>query len=386
LSSTRGSAAQNASAIKVVGADPLVGVKITTSASTASFRLPLEVVDAQVKELTAAVDDFVAPEASRIKPTLMLNGKPADQASTVTQKDRPILELTATFPVAGDYKSYIVLVHAGGRLPSVPLTVTRQRNPLTAEIVGLDTVTVTKWWTADAPIRFAVRETAGQKLDLDRPALEGFGVKESDKVRKAAHYSDILVDSQSLGKKATGTFEIDPHRSRDVVVTILGIQDAGEYSGTIRLSSSNGAPVTKQVTVLVRTSGVVAAFWIFLGVAASFLIRRYTKEQRPKLQALRRLRYAEDDLAKIMHDAESAPTPADVVFKGLSERLKRIERSLNDGTATDGRVVAPCRGGEEDSGVAGVAHHGESTRRRPTRPDRGGATGDVEYPRRLLLP
>jgi hypothetical protein len=338
-----GAAAQEAPTIRVVGADPQAGVKVATSTATSSFRLPLELDRGAVKELTATVDQFVAPNATRIEPTLTLNGKPANQAITVTQTDRPILEVSATFPVVGDYKSQIVLTHSGGRLPSVPLTVTRQRSDVTAEIAGLETVTTTKWRTADARIRFTVRETAGQKLALYPPALDGFALKESDKVRRAAHYAAVDVDGAGAPKDqppaATESFVVEPHRGRPVVVDVRGIQDAGEYSGTIRLASSNGTPVTKEVTVLVKTSGWVAAFWVFLGVVASFLIRRYTKEQRPRLQALRRVRYAEDDLAAVEREAAS-PTPpappAASIFEGIRQRLARIERSLNDGTARDG--------------------------------------------------
>jgi hypothetical protein len=237
--------------------------------------------------------------------------------------------------------SCAVLFHSDARQPSITLVLTRQRSALTAQIDGLETVAATKWLTADAEIRFTVRETANQKIVLYLPALDGFALKEGDKVRKQARYRDILVDGQRLetSPRTTLPFEVDAHRGRPVVLAIRGIEDAGEYSGTIRLSSADGSPVTKDVTVLVKTSIWVAAFWIFLGVLASFLMRRYTKEQRPKLQALRRTRYAESDLAAVETNAGALHSPADAVVAGRRARLSGIERSLDDGTARDGAAT-----------------------------------------------
>ncbi len=333
--------AQDAPVLKIVGADPQTGVKLTVATATVSLRLPLELDSGEVKGLTASVDDFIAPDASRIHPTVTLNGQPPDQPVDVTQKDRPVLEIVATFPIAGEYTSHLVLFYGGGRAPSVPLSVTRQRNEVTSQVVGLDTVTATKWLSADARIRFTVRETSGRKTTLYPPTLEGFALKQDDKVRKQARYGKVVVD---CGKDArlTGTesFAVEPLSSRSCVVEVQEIAQAGEYSGTVRLASSNGTPVTQEVTVLVKTSGWVAAFWIFLGVLASFLIRRYTKEQRPRLQGLRRLRYAQEDLARVQSDAGAPAAPAPEVFAGLTQRLARIERDLTDRTATDGAAAS----------------------------------------------
>jgi hypothetical protein len=150
-----------------------------------------------------------------------------------------------------------VLFHSDARQPSITLVLTRQRSALTAQIDGLETVAATKWLTADAEIRFTVRETANQKIVLYLPALDGFALKEGDKVRKQARYRDILVDGQRLetSPRTALPFEVDAHRGRPVVLAIRGIEDADEYSGTIRLSSADGSPVTKDVTVLVKTSG-----------------------------------------------------------------------------------------------------------------------------------
>lgn len=335
--------AQKPPAIKVVGTDSQGSIKLTTSTATTALRIPLELDSGEVKQLTAVVDDFVAPNATRVHPTVTLDGKPTDQAIDVSQKDRPILEISAIFPVAGEYKSNIVLFYSGRRADSVPLSVTRHRSDVTAQIEGLETVTTTKWFTANAQILFTVRETSGQRVTLYPPVLDGFALRESEKVRKEAHYKDILLDGQPV---LTGhltqkkeSFVVEPQSALPVVLEIRGIEHAGEYSGTIRLSSSNGAPVTKEATVLVKTSGWIAAFWIFLGVLASFLIRRYTKEQRPKLQVLRRIRYAEDDLHAVQSDAGSLTRPTDRVFAGTRERLSRIERGVADGTALSGAAA-----------------------------------------------
>src|SRR6185295_12050909 len=188
---------KEAPVLKVVGADPQTGVKWTTSVAVASLRLPLELDKGVVKGVTASVDDLIAPDGRRIRPKVTLDGKPAGRPIDVTQKQRPILEIAATFPAAGDYTSNLVLFYDGKRAGSVPLSVTRQRSEATVQIDGLDTVATTKWLTADAKVRFTVRETSGQRITLYPPALEGLALKVDDKVRKQAHYEKISVDGRT---------------------------------------------------------------------------------------------------------------------------------------------------------------------------------------------
>jgi len=346
LLTASGAADGNAQALRVVDADAAGAVKLTTSTTATSLRLPLELDSGRVSGLTVAVDDFIAPNGARIQPVVMLNGKPADRPIDVEPKDRPVLEVAASFPIAGDYTSNLVLFQAGAHVRSVHLAVTRLRSEVSAQVEGLETVATIKWLDADARIRFAVRETSGQQIMLYPPALDDFARKESDKVRTQARYETIEVGCQPptapphapapRTPPPGGPLVVEPMAEQHCEIEVRAIADAGEYSGTLRLASADGKPVTKEVTVLVKTSGWVAALWVFLGAAASFTIRRYTKEQRPRLQALRRLRYAQTDLERVEREAGSPAAPAPAVLVGLRSQLSTVERDLDDGTAADG--------------------------------------------------
>jgi len=324
--------------VQIVDADPKTGVKFATLAENSTLRIPLE-PDGDVAGFRVAVDDFASPNATQVKPTVTLNGASADHAIDLREKDRPILEVSASFPVAGEYKSHVVLFFSGKRASSVPLSVTRQKAEVTVQIEGLATATSTGFRDADAKVSFTVRETSGDRVALYPPVLDGIALKDGDKVRKQAHYQKILVDGVEQAATPSGpgaeSFVLEPRATRQVVVQIQGIEEAGEYSGTLRLSNSKGTPVTKEVSALIKTSAWIAAFWIFAGVLASFLIRYYTKEQRPKLQALRELRYAEEDLAQVESDAAPLVAEAVPVFKWIGQQFSKIERSLRDGTAKD---------------------------------------------------
>lgn len=336
--------------LKIVGGDLQAGagLRLVTSTDESTFNIPLELAT-DVKNLRVKVDDFVSPNGVSIVPRVLLNGKDANQPIDVSLQDRPVVKVTANFPVSGEYKSYIVVIYNGGRVPSTPITVTRQ--PSKVSIVGVGTVSITditpfpitRWSSVNAEINFTVREANGQSIKLNPPALENFSIKEGNNSLQAAYSSALFFyyGSKSLTKETIPLHEsFSVVGGHPLVLQVSDIKDAGEYTGTILLSSMNGAEATQKFTVLVKESGWVALFWIGLGVSASWSIRRYTTEQRPQLVALRRLRYAKEDLEKVGEEKGVSSQVVDKVFKGFRDNLARIERDLNDGTAKDGALPA----------------------------------------------
>ena len=320
--------------IKVVDADPQNVVRLVTSTIAGSFRLPLEADEAPATNLTVEIDDFTSTNGLRVRPQVTLNGKAAGVPINVSMSERPVVEFAASFPGLGEYKSHLVLFYSG-KPHDLPIIVVRQQNELGFQLDGVDTVSVTKWWSADAHIYFTVRETAGQRAALYAPTLENFALKEVDKLRKQVGIEEIKLDGQgitgdSLTKAPVESYFVEPYSSRTSIFEVKGIPEAGEYIGSIRASGPNRVSVSREITILVKNSVWIAAFWVFVGVSASILIRIYIKEQRPKLVAWRRLSYALDALEEAKVAAGNVAEAHDVC-NGLRTQLDKIERGLKDG-------------------------------------------------------
>lgn len=315
----------------IVGADPTNGIKLTTTIADATINLPIEPTGTLVK-FHASVDDFVGPDGKIVPALAKINGHPASNEITLDETDRPILKITAIFPVAGDYKSHVVLFFNEIRQPSVLLTVTRQLNAVTVQIDAVDSAATTKIRKADATLRFSVRENANHEVDVYAPVFVNFGRNVSDKTQKQASYCGFEVTSDG---RRSPSFTLGPQQTREFILVIHGIGDAGEYSGTIRVGNADTTPTEKPVTIFVKESGIIAFVFIFFGVLASYLIRYWTKEERPKLEALRRLSNCVDDLAQVELDAGTLSETEEKVFDRMQASLAKLHREIDQRTARD---------------------------------------------------
>ena len=358
-----------AQTVKLVGADPTSGLSFKTAVEDTAILIPLELEGGkeplkpeglkaeteggkhqaereggkQAVELRIAVDPFLGPD-TRMRPVdVTIDGKPADTPITLTQLDRPVLRIHGSFPDAGEYKSNVVLFYAGKRHSSVALAVTRERDPVSVLIDTVPAVNATAWRTADARIRFVVRETAGREVRIDPPLLVDFGRKDGDRTPKQAVYEDVkiaAVDSaadgtQRMSEATTQPFTLTRQQSREFQLTVSAIAEAGEYNGLIRISSRDSKEVEKPVTVFVRKSGWIAFAFIFLGVFSSWLIRYWTSDRRPKLEGLRRISDLLEDLEKVEQSAGTTPEARNRAFAGMRNILAKAERNLSRGAAKD---------------------------------------------------
>lgn len=320
-----------AQTVSIVDADPNSGVKFTTTGAAVVLPVYLELDNGKVAGLQVAVDNFVAPDGSLVAVTVTLNGAPTLKAIDVTQKDRPQVDISVTLPIAGDYKSHISLLYSGKRQKSIPITVTRQRNTLPVQIEGLNTVALVRWFDApEAKAKFVIRETGGLSVNLYWPTLVGLAVKDGDKKRQAA-YSNATFEAPGNG----GSIHVDGQQSAAATLTITGIEGTGEYSGKIRFSSTDTTPVDADLTILVKDNWFVAFFFIFVGVASSYVIRHYSKESRPQLIALRSLADIRDALDKVRSNAGELGGMEKNVFDGLRDQIAELDRDLSRGTTSD---------------------------------------------------
>jgi len=274
--------------------------------------------------------------------SVTVDGKRTDSKLNINQLDRPVLRVDGNFPVAGDYQSRIVIFYSGKRWPSIPLIVTRQRNAVSVEIDAVDARRATAFLTADAEIRFFVQENAGHSVSFDTPVLVDFALKEGDKTLNQATYKGIdleVVDPKSGEKHRVGTESTDltlgPRDNRQFLLNLIGITNAGEYTGILRVSNRDSSSVDRTVTVFVKKSGWIAFAFIFLGVCASWTIRFWTNQQRPKLELLRRIADLGDDLDTVKTTAGTLSEIEAKVFDGLGDLLKKAKRDLDRSSAKD---------------------------------------------------
>jgi len=320
-----------AQTVSIVDADPNGGVRFTTSVNAVSLPIYLELDQGRVAGLHVDVDNFVGPDGSLVPVTVTLNGAPPSKSIDITQQDRPQVQISATLSVSGSYKSHISLFYSDRRQKSVPITVTRQRNAVPIQIEGLNTVAITRWFipprmTAD----FVIRETSGQATTLYLPTLVGFALKEGDKKKQAVYNSIRFTVTDDTRGIHIGGQESVPGK-----LIVTGIRGTGEYSAKIRVSSADTNPVDADLTILVKDNFLVAFFFILTGVGTSYVLRRYTKESRPKLLALRNLDDIRRTLVNLESNAGELGENEKYVFHGLRDRITEMNRELTRGATSD---------------------------------------------------
>jgi hypothetical protein len=312
------------------------GIKVTTTVGTVALRLPLDINTAG-KNFYVTVDDFRGPDSRVVKATATVNDKPDTTPIIVSQTDRPVLGINAVFASAGEYTSNIVIFHDGLREPSIPIVITRQLVATSIQVDPIDSVALTlpPFQCGNALIHVPIRETAGQSVTLNGGELISFVTKDSDRVSVAARYSDIRLapgaPELTLGPQG---YKVYPYLIKD-------LREPGEYAGTFRIGSLDRTPIDKPISIFVKDSGGVAFLFIFLGVLASYLIRYWTKEGRPKLEVLRRIADVSYDLDEVIKEEKSPGETENNVFLGIRGMLSKSERNVREGT-----------GGSQDSTIS----------------------------------
>jgi len=307
------------------------GVKLTTAMGQFSFSYPLEAAG-DVKGLTVAVDDFHGPNDSVVRPEVTLDGKPANVAIDFKQSERPLLRIAGTFPYAGDYASNIVITQGESRQASIPVVVTRQWNAIGVQVELVDTAratTVLPGSAADATIRFTVKESGGKPLTIYTPKVTELALKRGDKQKVQARYAKAEL------KDPKSSLAFEPQESREYVVVISGLQDPGEYSGVITVGSPDATAMETAFTLFVKNGWFTAFLFIFAGVGASYLIRRWTGETRPRLDLQRRVSNLSDDLGAVEKTATPLPFGSGRVFTALREKLAKVGRDIEQGASGD---------------------------------------------------
>jgi len=331
-------------------------LKFSITGDIGTFRIPLE-PSTDLKDVLVSVDDFVGPDGVVVQPSVTLDSLPANVPMSLKQTDRAILYVSATFATDGDYRSNVVLRHGETRAPSIPFVVTRTRNPGAVDIETVDAVAVGSRRGGSTPVRFVLQEKTGRSVTLDPPVLVNLSRKAADKTPKQASYTALRlsfvpqpqIQTRSASESSGGAvavassgasasqqpLTIEPWGQREFLMDIEGLRDAGEYTGTLRVTSRNAAKVDKAVTVYVKESGWWAFLFIALGVAASWLLRHWIKEHKPKLESLRRLEDTEEALRQVESSAGSPSADEQQAAAAIRSALSTIRRDIERRTASD---------------------------------------------------
>jgi hypothetical protein len=294
---------------------------ITLERPGAEFRYAFQVEAAGptgADSLQVFVAPFVSAHGARVTPRWQIAGRPGENAWVPVPGLGSIeVEIVASLPEPGVYSSSVSLVY-GGQRRTRPLIVNRTRAAPSLSLVDLGAVRAQLRWFRPVTVRAAVQDTAGQPVWIYPPTLVALARNEGDAARVQAHFDRVEVVDEFGYRQGSSQLMLPAGATRHFRLSIHGLRDPGQYTGTLQLSGSAFRPISQSVTISVRESAWTAGFIVFLGVLLSFLLRTYASTGRPRI--LRRHRIA-----------------------GLLADVDALERELGDATEHEREVLARLR-------------------------------------------
>ncbi len=253
-----------------------------------------------------------------------LDGRPGRNAVSVAADGSVMLEIAATLPATGVYRSEITLSYARRR-ESTQVTVTRQSDDLPLEVLELvpSRATATFWGKSTGRIELTLRETRGQTLAMDRPVLTSLSVEGPGKTRYQAS-SQLEVQ----GAEENGEIDLRPHQSRHLALLLGQLDGAGRYQGQVRFGASGYKPIDRPFTLDLKESKWIALSFILVGVVLSCLMRRYAARWRPRLVLQRRAFLLGHELDTASSTAEDRDEATEEILILLRRRLHVVQVEL----------------------------------------------------------
>ena len=315
---------------KFTGANEPEGIKLV--AETADFKHALQIAaiaNKEVKDVRVEVAPFTGPNSIQIEIDSKVNGQPGSQPFAVAGLSSVTLELNASLAVAGAYTSTIWLIYDNKRWP-IALTVTRTRTAPLVEILGLEVARDNAFLPSEnAYLWFTLNEKAGKQVKLYMPTLTSLSLVQSDKNRLQAKYNSIEVQCASKDcKQENNLLVLSPGQTVQLKLTIVGLKDSGEFSGNLRVSGSDGAPIDQAVTLLRKKSGLLAGLLIALGVAISFALRHYASAVRPRLILQREVLLLKEDIDELKRTNTSLNTDEQEVLDQLNNQAQDLSDDI----------------------------------------------------------
>ncbi len=282
------------SSISLIYAGGRKTIPLTLTYTPLESRLKLVGVGADGKlaltQTTAAFDQlFFVESANRLPTTLRAEIEPlrgpdgVPVPARLAPSEQPIpglaslpLRVQATLPLTGTYHSAISLIYDGKR-ETTPLVVTRVR-PAAVELFPLD---IARGETGNTALVLTLQEKTGVTTTVGLPVFTALYRKVDQN-----KYQAVVNNLQTFdvaGDIALSKVTLAPGETRQVRLNLNGVAEPGEYTGVLRVSGADTQAADQPVTLLIKQTIGIAAFWIFVGIAVSTGIRWLTKQRRPQL-------------------------------------------------------------------------------------------------------
>lgn len=339
--------AQDAVPLTFVGGSD--GYKLTRF--TPDFQDQFEILPSNGKEAlaTLTVPELRAPGQTPQQVALLVDGKPFKNGDAIrVPPTGVVLSVSATLPAAAVYLATIKVFMPDRKPLLTPLQITRVMQQLPLEFRDLETVVVD---TGDmATATFGLRETAGLGVTVNPPALIPLVRLENNK--RIAATAGVVVQQLSLAPPG-GKLSPVPANSQqsfgagEIKTYALGFQSpvqAGEYSGTIRVSAANRPEVERAFSVLVHDPAIYAVLWILLGIVLAQGLRWFFQVRRPAMLRSQRALAVLERLGQISAKAGIDDDALQVV-RSMEQRIQAAYQQIQIGQGDAAEpVVAEVEG------------------------------------------
>ncbi len=275
-----------------------------------------------VTDVTLAVDDFLSPASVAAPTTVTVGGRPyAGEAFTVAAGGSYRFTVSASLAGTGAHTSRITLKRGSERFET-RLTVTRTNVPPTVTVDPFDQLEVARRFgggATEAPFRVALRETGGRVQILAAPELVSLVRK--DGVRLPSTPGRLEIDGAGPGAEVW----LAPYEPRVLEARLTGLEKAGEFTATIRLSDGTNSVIDRKLTVFVRDSAGWAFVAILIGVLVSSGLHLWLTARRGKLEDRYEAVLIEEEIRSFA-DWLPAPPPAGArpLIEGLLAYVEQV--------------------------------------------------------------
>lgn len=321
--------------VSFVTAPPATEVKVATEQTSFVHDMVLTATQS-APDIRVSTTDLTGP--ARVTPECKIGDQACSQPFTIAANALKTVRVTAKLETPGVY-SMVVTAAGANFTQSFLLQVTRNAVPFPVELAASMAGASTR--TARATLNVPLQETRGSGATLNTPTLTlllrapGKTTFESTAFKSALKLDDkALPTPWLLGKRAAPVLRLE----------VSELDEAGEYSGRLRLSHPDGAQ-TLDVPVLILSGKPwwQAALLIAIGAILSYALRAYLKTVRPRLQQQRAASVLAMDIERLRNDLNERFAPLQsaelTVVAALSDQLGAVAGQIELGESGKPQAV-----------------------------------------------
>jgi hypothetical protein len=282
---------------------------------TTAVTIPLSIVNDGRKPLSARLT--ATPFLGSAAPAaVQLNGQSSPLTLSLGVKQPVSVNVSATLPAAGTYRSMVEVSADGVEPLRVTLEMERKRVEVPIELTGVAARRIDVWpWRDASAVTFDTTiSSIGDPLSLAEPTLHSVTyTTKADGSMKVVEPDVKLQDGSTMQLTSAGNA---------ASFTLTGIPRAGRYDANVRLTGTGFIGKDVTLTVYAREPWWLAVLAIALGLAVSILLRTFSNFTRPRLQNEQRAATLFAELQQ--HGADASGDEASVAV------VQQIRRALTD--------------------------------------------------------